>query len=660
MSTAPAPAPVDPNKAIRIARFFSYPKQVLYLLASFIALISICHFISLGYYFLTRHRRRAVPNGPPDGQKIYWSRLPAAAIDTLRAISFRYTIPLGANYTFNFAELGLTVGYIGVLFTWTFVNTTNLQGMRVDPKYFANRAGTIAASQIPIMAALGMRNNLVSWLTGVSFDKLNYLHRLSARIICILGWIHGGGRVTVGLLTDETPNHAWVRCGALAVSTLTLLCIFTVRPVRARSYEVFLAVHLVGALIFMLGILFHLTGRTLTYYGAWPAFVVWGVDRGLRLIQLALYNPPSALFSAFSPRAAADSASTTNAEDNANATITRLSPHFLRIAVPRRRALHWSAGQSAFLSFPTLGGSPFASHPFTIATIDDDKSNIDTESLIFILRIRSGTTKRLAHFASTSGATLPVLLNGPTSAPPHLARADAAVLLAGGSGVAFTLPLLLDAISRATVGAPTCARILFVWAVRDLDHIQWIAPLLAPALARVPPTLALSLQFHITGDAADLTDDPADTPSGASELSLSDGDAEKALPTPTSGSDSGADPEKEPADSELEKGTARALLASPNVRVLRGRPDVARILGEALRADGTSHVSVNVCGTHALAESVRRALRTPRASAILHGAPTVALHVEAFGDAVSLLSIIRPLHFPSLCAGADFLVSHAQ
>ena len=125
-ASAPAPAPVDPNKAIRIARFFSYPKQVLYLLASFIALVSICHFISLGYYFLTRHRRRTVPNGPPDGNKIRWSRFPAAVLDTLRTLSFRYTIPLGANYTFNLAELGLTVGYIGVLFSWTFVNSKSI------------------------------------------------------------------------------------------------------------------------------------------------------------------------------------------------------------------------------------------------------------------------------------------------------------------------------------------------------------------------------------------------------------------------------------------------------------------------------------------------------------------------------------------------------
>lgn len=177
---------------------------------------------------------------------------------------------------------------------------------------------------------------------------------------------------------------------------------------------------------------------------------MWGVDRGLRLIQLALYNPPSALFAAFS-RTTTSADANTKAEDVPNATLTRLSPHFLRIAVPRRRALHWTAGQSAFLSFPTLGGSPFASHPFTIATIDEHSSgsNSTGSDLIFILRIRDGTTKRLAHFASSSspsGAALPVLINGPCSAPPRLARADFAVLFAGGSGVAFTLPLLLDAI----------------------------------------------------------------------------------------------------------------------------------------------------------------------------------------------------------------------
>jgi len=68
---------------------------------------------------------------------------------------------------------------------------TSTTGVRADPKYYANRAGRIAASHFPVVIALGMRNNIISCssrrsrraglyvansyplgLTGVSFDKV--------------------------------------------------------------------------------------------------------------------------------------------------------------------------------------------------------------------------------------------------------------------------------------------------------------------------------------------------------------------------------------------------------------------------------------------------------------------------------------------------------
>jgi ferric-chelate reductase len=120
----PAPAPVDPNKAIRIARFFAYPKQILYLLASFIFLVSLLHYLALAHRYFTR--RRVYPERKAtDAQHVSWGRLPAAVVDSLRALAFRWTVPLGFGYTLNLAEVGLTVGYIGVLFTWTFVNSTS-------------------------------------------------------------------------------------------------------------------------------------------------------------------------------------------------------------------------------------------------------------------------------------------------------------------------------------------------------------------------------------------------------------------------------------------------------------------------------------------------------------------------------------------------------
>lgn len=167
---------VDPDKAIRIPRFFSYPKQVLYLVSSFIALVSLCHFISLAYRYAIRNRTYSATRRPSALR-----RFPTAVIDSLRAIAFRWTVPIGASYTLNLAEVGMTLGYTGVLLSWTFVNSnaihaiyhclsdgvllcsaTSTLGVKAEPHYYANRAATIAASQLPIMTALGMRNNLIS------------------------------------------------------------------------------------------------------------------------------------------------------------------------------------------------------------------------------------------------------------------------------------------------------------------------------------------------------------------------------------------------------------------------------------------------------------------------------------------------------------------
>lgn len=39
---------------------------------------------------------------------------------------------------------------------------TNLKGVHLTPSYFANRAGLIAATQFPLLIALGMKNNILT------------------------------------------------------------------------------------------------------------------------------------------------------------------------------------------------------------------------------------------------------------------------------------------------------------------------------------------------------------------------------------------------------------------------------------------------------------------------------------------------------------------
>ena len=114
-------AVVNPDRILRNARTVEYPKQAIYFIASFIALVSLCHFISLGNRYSTRNRASEAQRST----SISASRLPAALVDTFRAVFFRWTIPLAWSFTLNLAELGLTLGYIGVLFSWSFVNSTS-------------------------------------------------------------------------------------------------------------------------------------------------------------------------------------------------------------------------------------------------------------------------------------------------------------------------------------------------------------------------------------------------------------------------------------------------------------------------------------------------------------------------------------------------------
>ena len=167
--------PRDTDEDLQSARILAYPKQILYFIASFIALISLCHFFSVFYHFITRKRvhewkRRTT---------VSLTRLPAAVADSFRALAFRWTVPVGLSHELNFVEVGLTLAYMAVLYTWAFVNSmlylfplrnayshsilaTSLTGIKVDPQYYADRAGNIAASQLPIMVALGTKNNIIS------------------------------------------------------------------------------------------------------------------------------------------------------------------------------------------------------------------------------------------------------------------------------------------------------------------------------------------------------------------------------------------------------------------------------------------------------------------------------------------------------------------
>lgn len=138
------------------------------------------------------------------------------------------------------------------------------------------------------------------------------------------------------------------------------------------------------------------------------------------------------------------------------------------IRLTLRRKMNWRPGQHAYVIFPTVSDIPTEAHPFTIASIPHALDGSDGASgrekdVVFIVRGRSGFTKRLREYASRNGVSrVPAFVDGPYGCPPVLTEYSTCILIAGksyclrsprrnsadhdvgGSGVSYTLPLLLD------------------------------------------------------------------------------------------------------------------------------------------------------------------------------------------------------------------------
>jgi ferric-chelate reductase len=115
------------EEILRGEREDNYPLEVWYFLASFIFLVSIVNWadVAIGYLRARRQQRKLaqqLPEGSNRRGSIDLSRLPLALTDTFRALSFRWTIPIGRSYSLNVMQMLLTATYIVILYTWAFIH----------------------------------------------------------------------------------------------------------------------------------------------------------------------------------------------------------------------------------------------------------------------------------------------------------------------------------------------------------------------------------------------------------------------------------------------------------------------------------------------------------------------------------------------------------
>lgn len=102
------------DKQLRVSRAVLYPKEVVWVIAGLIAVVSLFHVLDLFYTFLTRPAKRGA---------VSLQRIPLAVADVTRSIGFRWRISFGSSYTLNLVEVALTAAYISLLFVLALVNS---------------------------------------------------------------------------------------------------------------------------------------------------------------------------------------------------------------------------------------------------------------------------------------------------------------------------------------------------------------------------------------------------------------------------------------------------------------------------------------------------------------------------------------------------------
>lgn len=345
------------------------------------------------------------------------------------------------------------------------------------------RTGFIALAQLPLVVLLAGKNNLVGFLIGSSYERLNWLHRWTARILFLtvtihmIYWFRDWARYDF-IPHKMTTDHITQR-GFAAWCILLWIVLSSVAPIRRWSYEVFVIQHVVTFAGFLAAVYLHIPAEVKVW--VWIPIGLAIFDRGARSL-LVLYNN----LSVFHPH------SNRGGFWACKAIFEPLGPDMTRIIIhnPPRR---WKTGQHVMLSCHSV--VPLQSHPFTIASIPEDGR------MEFLVKAKSGASKRflghaqkhqmlpLANGGASAEHLTTIAIEGPYGHIRPLRQFDSVVMIAGSSGGTFTVPLMRDIVAswktadlrrdtrstfRNPIGAVT-RYIRFVWVVKSRQQLGWFA-----------------------------------------------------------------------------------------------------------------------------------------------------------------------------------------
>lgn len=341
----------------------------------------------------------------------------------------------------------------------------------------AVRAGIMGTALTPFILILAGKVNAITILTGISYEKLNWIHQFVGVAALVLGLVHTIPFIYQPLQEGGVENLAKVNKDYLYVTGwpptifLILLCALFKKQVREKMYELSFHLHWLLGLGYVASLGVHVYDQLDQQKWIWATAAFWGAQWICRIVVKTFCKPGSG-FLKFK-----------------EADIRKLDGNTFEVSIDRIDGFSWRPGQHCFLRF--VGKRIVDSHPFSIATIKEE------EKLRFIIVPKAGLTRKLHDELDHAVAIKKkVILDGPYGGTTRNHHAfDSVLLMATGSGVTVTLPYLLSLVKESKL---VVQRIDFRWIIRRESDIGWIRDELNEAMAQAGSKL--NINIYVAGE----------------------------------------------------------------------------------------------------------------------------------------------------------------
>ncbi|KAK7179744.1 ferric reductase like transmembrane component [Paraphaeosphaeria sporulosa] len=378
----------------------------------------------------------------------------------------------------------------------------------------AFRAAWTTISQIPLVYLLSAKRGPLNYLTGLTYERINWMHKFVGRMVFVSATTHMAIMLSSISMSELTSSHddamQVVRYGAGAYVLLLWIAVSSVIGVRKRWYRFFYINHWISTIVF-LGLAFN----HVPSYARLPIYASIGLvatDKMLVTFGYLLLNmtirPIRTKFKKFRRRPSparevhvlamghpikmvAPLVTTGGEGAPESTTVMRLSD------LPFK----WKPGQHVRMWFPRLGSLEV--HPFTPAMCSDFSNGREIESqdaeehgllpmesttqpndMILMVKAHDGLTRRLADYrdqwrslpcpnASQPSSSLIAFIDGPYGEGPVWEDYENIVMLSTSTGVSFMLSVLnyLEHFSFANKGRLRTRQIHFVWVNRHIEPV---------------------------------------------------------------------------------------------------------------------------------------------------------------------------------------------